>query len=1062
MKTVEVAVARPVTVTMVSVAVALFGWLALRGLPLDLLPDISYPTLTVRTTWEGAAPAEIESLVSRPLEQAVGAIPNVVRLSSVSAPERSDVTVEFDWGTSMEFAALDVREKVDLVTLPEDADRPVLLRYDPSLEPVIEAAVAFAEGNPTSAADETRLRDLADERVARGLEGLDGVAAVTVQGGLESEFHVVVDVDRLASLELTVAQVSQRLAAENVNQTGGAVEDGDARFLVRTLNEFGEPEEALDVVVGQRDGVPVRLRDVGRVERGARDRKVLTRVDGRPSVRVAVFREAEANTVAVADAVRARLEELERELQDQGLPVQLSVVVDQSRFIRASIAEVRSAALWGGALALLVLYVFLRRLSATFIIGIAIPVSVLATFFAMDLSSTTLNVLSLGGLALGIGMLVDSAIVVLEAIEARRGRSGGTPRETAERGASEVGRAVVASTLTTICVFVPVLFVEGIGAALFRDMAVVVSVSLLASLLASLTLIPTLSARWGLGAGAAGSAGVPPTATTWLSWPLRLARGLAQLVSRAVHLPVRPVLALFDGAFGLLERGYPRLLAGALRHRAVVLSLVVAVAAGTAALVPGLDVDLLPEMSQGELRVDVALPVGTPIETAAARLAAIERSVLADPDVVAVAATVGRSLSRPGQPAEEREHLAHLVVRLRDGVLGAAEDEVAARLDRELAGWAAVAARFERPALFSFSAPLEVELRGENLVALARAAESVARRLEALPSISGVTTGARGGNPEIQVRFDRDRLAALGTGTAAAGEALRDQVLGAVATDLQRGDRDVDLRVRADEAVRHDVEQLQDLPVVVAGGTPVPLRAIARLETARGPAEITRRGHERVALVAATPRSADLAGVVEDVESVLHAEPLPAGVHWTLSGKASELGSSLRNLGLAIVLATFLVYLVMASQFESFAQPFVILFSVPFALAGGLLALRLLGQPLSVVAGIGLVMLSGIVVNNAIVLVDRINQRAADHELAEAVALAGRDRLRPILMTTSTTVLGLLPMALSSAEGAELRIPLALTVIGGLLLSTLVTLVLVPVLVSFVGAGGSAARRAPT
>jgi len=610
-----------------------------------------------------------------------------------------------------------------------------------------------------------------------------------------------------------------------------------------------------------------------------------------------------------------------------------------------------------------------------------------------------------------------------------------------------VGRAVVASTLTTVCVCVPGLFVEGVAAALFRDMAIVVSVALVASLFASLTLIPMLSARWGVTGGVEGRDGEPGT---WLSGPVRALRAGAALVGSALALPFRPLGAATVGGARRGVAAYESLLRAALRHRGLTLVLATAVVASAALVAPRLGVELLPEMSQGEGRADLRVPVGTPLEVTAARVADLERRFLADPEVVAVASTVGQSLSRPGLPAEEREHLANLSVRLRDGVLGDAEDAVVDRLQAMVAAMPALEARFERPALFSFTAPVEIELRGRDHAQLEEAARQLAAALSRLPQLAAVTSGARGGNPELAVVFDRERLADLGVTVAAAGQALRDQVLGSVATDLQRGERDVDLRVRASDDVRRDAERLADLPVALRDGQPVPLRAVADVRVARGPAEIARRDHERVAVVTGRPRSTDLGAVLPAVQAVLDATALPTGVHATLSGKVAELGRSLDGLVLAVALATFLVYLVMASQFESFLQPFVILFSVPFAIVGALLALWLLRLPLSVVAGIGFVMLAGIVVNNAIVLVDRVNQHVeAGLPAVEALVAAGRDRLRPILMTTATTVLGLLPMALSHDEGAELRIPLAVTVIGGLTLSTLLTLVLIPVLLSF-------------
>ncbi|MCG8461428.1 MAG: efflux RND transporter permease subunit, partial [Holophagales bacterium] len=581
MSLVDLSIRRPVTIFIFSVAAVVFGLVAFGNLATDLLPDITYPSLTIRTDLPGAAPLEVENLITRPVEDAVGVVSNLVRVSSSSRAEISEVTLEFAWGTAMDFAALDVRERVDLIRLPQDAEPPVLLRYDPSLDPILRIGVALRaeeSGGPGSAAELVRLRRIAEEQVKRPLERLEGVAAVVVQGGLEEEVQVEVDERRLANLGLTAQQVIQRLTQENVDITGGRLRDGQSLYMVRTVNEILRPEELEDLVVARLPSAAgtaalVRLGDVAEVRRGFREREILTRLDGREAVEVAVYKAGGTNTVTVARRVLARLAELDATLSELDGSLRLEVITNQARYIESSVREVLETAAMGGVLAIFVLFLFLRSWKTTSIIGAAIPVSVVATFFLMYAFDISLNIMSLGGLTLGIGLLVDNAIVVLEAIQRKRDEGLGVV-EAARTGASEVGSAITASTVTSVCVFLPIVFVEGVAAQFFADQALTVTFSLLVSLVVALTLIPMLASRRapaiddaaidgaaldGAGEPAAGSdgGGEGGGAVSRGSWAergtvaaLRAAkRGLGWLlwpVSRLLQLPARAFTALFD------------------------------------------------------------------------------------------------------------------------------------------------------------------------------------------------------------------------------------------------------------------------------------------------------------------------------------------------------------------------------------------------------------------------------------------------------------------------------------------------------------------------------------
>ena len=1003
MKIVGFSIRRPVTVTMLFVAIAVFGGVSFGRLALNLLPEISYPTLTIRTNYEGAAPAEVENLITKTVENAVSVVNNVVRVSSVSKPEVSDVILEFSWRTNMDFAALDVREKLDALRLPLDAGKPILLRYDPSTDPIMRISVS-------GSSDLSGIRYLCEEFVKSDLESIDGVAAVRVSGGFEEEIHVDLDEQKLASLGVSIQEVTTRLGQENINLTAGILQEGESKYLVRTLNEFQDVEEINEVIVAQKNGIPIRLGDLGSVYSGYKERKVITRINGEESVEIAVFKAADANTVTAAARVRTRLEELEQEYSGKRVPLFFQVVFDQSRFIEHSIDEVLNTAMIGGILAIIVLFLFLRSVKSTLIIALSIPLSIVATFFLMYGADISLNIMSLSGLALGIGMLVDNSIVVLEAIY-RYQTKGYSPREAADLGASEVGHAVVASTLTTVCVFAPIVFVEGIAGQLFSDQALTVTFSLLASLVVAIMLIPMLASL-----------------------------GQSGGVNTQVETP-KKVKEFF------LVRPYSRFLAYALRQRLVFLGVALVLFAGALSLLTGLGAELIPEISQGEFFVDLQLPPGTPLEQTSRRVEEVEAIIRQEEGVERYYTIVGSGNQTGASAVEEREHIAQILVALGPDMLHEKETAVLEGLRERFRDLPAVDYKFSRPALFSFKQPIEVILQGYNLRALKTYADQIRERLAQIPGLRDLKASTDGGNPEVQIHFDRQKLASYGLSINQAAGILRNKVQGDIATELNEPDRKIDIRVRVMEEDRRSLFDLKNLVLDVPNRSPVHLSTVAEITLEEGPTEIRRMGPQRVALISANIVDRDLQSVVKEIELALQEFDLPPDMFVYVGGQSEERAVAFESMQFAILLAVFLVYLVMASQFESLAQPFIIMFTIPFALIGVALALYLTGQVLSVVVLIGGVILAGIVVNNSIVLIDFTNKlRARGKNKFQAIQEACAVRLRPILMTTSTTVLGLIPMAVSLGEGSELRVPLAVTVIGGLITSTLLTLALVPVL----------------
>jgi HAE1 family hydrophobic/amphiphilic exporter-1 len=1050
MSLIDVSLRRPVTVFIGAVAAVVFGSVAFRQLATDLLPDISYPSLTVRTTYEGTAPIEVEGLISRPVENAVGVVNGVLRVVSSSRADTSEVTLEFAWDTDMDLAALDVRERLDVLRLPPDAERPILLRYDPSLDPILRLGL-------TGEGDLVRLRRVAEEQVRRALERVEGVAAAVVSGGLEEEIQVAVDERQLASLGLSEEQIRSRLAQENVNLTGGRLREGQTEFVVRTVNELLRAEDLEEVVVDASRGAVVRLRDVARVFKGHKERDLITRIDGREAVEVAIYKEGGTNTVAVSNAVRASLDTLGERLQELDPQLRLVIVTDQARYIRRSVEEVLGTALWGGLLAILVLFLFLRSWKTTLIIGLAIPISVVTTFFLMFAFDISLNIMSLGGLTLGIGLLVDNAIVVLEAIQRRRDDGLGD-EEAARVGAGEVSRAVVASTLTTICVFVPIVFIEGVAGQLFGDQALTVTFSLSVSLLVALTIIPMLASRR-FSAGEedeedAVEKPARPRIVAWLGALLfrlavaaarvvkAVAGGVAWLLAALTAVPVR----LFQAGYDRFAALYGRLLARVLARPLATVTAAFLLLAASLMLAPRLGRELVPELVQGEIFANLELPPGTHLDVTQRRLASIEELAGSLPGVDTVYVLAGASNEQGGTAGEKREHIGQITLTLDPPISRQREDETMARLRAALDRQEDLAYRFGRPSYFSFRTPVEVEIRGYNLQLLERLAGELVERLHAIPGLTDVKSSTEGGNPELRIRFDRARLATLGLSIGDIAPVVRSKVQGTVATDIQREDRQVDIRVRADESFRDSVEDLARLTVVQRGKTAIPLSAVADLQEIEGPAEIRRSEGERVAVVTANLTGRDLGSVTEEIAAALEGMSWPSGYDWAIGGQRQEMQTSFESMRLAIALAVFMVYLVMASQFESLIHPLVILFSVPLAAIGVLATLFLTGTAVSVVVLIGVILLAGIVVNNAIILVDTANRLRRDDGMTKVAALAeaGKLRLRPIMMTTATTVLGLLPMAVGLGEGSELRAPMALTVVGGLVTSTALTLLIIP------------------
>ncbi|MEO8673231.1 MAG: efflux RND transporter permease subunit [Tahibacter sp.] len=1047
MSIVDIATRRRVTVGMVTITMVLFGVIALFGLKVNLLPDLSYPTLTVRTEYEGAAPLEIENLVTQPVEEVLGVVKNVRKLHSVSRTGQSDVIMEFTWGTDMDMASLEVRDKLETLPLPLEAKKPLLLRFNPSTDPIIRYGLTGAGSEKGFNESELKqLRRFADDELKKRLEPINGVAAVKVGGGLEDEIQVEIDQQKLAQLNLSVSEIVQRLKDENVNISGGRIEEGSQRYLVRTINQFANLEEMRSLLVKVDNGVPVRLKDVANVQQGYREREGIVRIDSHEAIELAVYKEGDANTVSVADGVKRAIDRLKETLP---AGAKLSMIDDQSVFIEDSLHEVRFDALVGGLMAILIIFFFLQDSWSTFIIALSLPVSLIATFFFMGQAHLSLNVMSLGGLALATGMVVDDSIVVLENI-ARLREKGASILEAAIQGTKGVGMAVTASTLTTVAVFFPLVFVQGVAGQLFRDQALTITFAMLISLVVAMTLIPMLASLKGRAPLAFidendavrphGALGTIPRGLLW-SWGKAIG---------AVAGVIGMILRFFGNfillPYNRLAAAYSRMLPKVLKRPWFVLAFSLLAFVGTLLLVPTLGMDLIPQLAQGRFEMTVKQPPGTPLVDTDALARELQAKNIGNPNIASIYGVAGVGTRLDANPTESGENIARLLIALKPGVGDAGERAATQALRASMASHPGVDVKFSRPQLFSFSTPLEIEIRGYDLDALQKAGKKLTALMNASTRFADVKSTVEGGYPEVQVRFDQDRAAALGLTTRQIADQVVRKVRGEVATRYNFRDKKVDVLVRAKEGDRSSVDDIKNLIVNPGAEKPVRLSAVAEVLSTEGPSEIHRVSQERVAIVSSNLHHGDLASAVDEVRDILAKNPLAAGVSVHIGGQSEELDSSVNSLIFALGLAIFLVYLVMASQFESLLHPFVIMFSIPLAAVGAVLALKLTNNAISVVVFIGLIMLVGIVVKNAIVLIDRVNQlREAGVEKRAAIAQGAESRLRPIVMTTLCTLIGFLPLAIGFGDGSEVRAPMAITVIGGLLVSTLLTLVVIPI-----------------
>jgi HAE1 family hydrophobic/amphiphilic exporter-1 len=1015
MKITDLSVKRPVTATVVYLALIVLGVFSLGRLAIDLIPDISFPVIVIYSSYPGVSPQEVEENLTKVIENTASSASRIEKVSSTSREGSSVVVVEYQWGTDLAEASNDLRERLDLIReyIPEDASQPVLFKFDPSMTPIMVLSI---EGRR----DLESLRFIAENTIQTSLEQIDGVASVSVQGGLQRQIHIDLDRTLLASYGLSIDQVVNVVRAENLNVTGGSVTEGAQKYSLRTIGRLDDLSEIRAIIVGSNNGKPVYLESVANVYSGYMDDDTDVKVDSSDAIILAVQKQSGTNTVLISNRVQERIETIKRSLPEDVNLVELFVSAD---FINDAISNVWQVALLGGILAVFVLLIFLRNLPTTLIVAVSIPLSIIITIIAMYFFNLTLNMLSLGGLALGIGMLVDNSIVIIENIFRYR-ESGAKAGEAARHGSQEMANAIIASTLTTVAVFLPlVLFIRGLARELFRDLAFTVTFSLLASLLVALTVIPMLSSR--------------------------IRRVTIKKKSNTL-LDVEEELKGRGAALRFLDRIYGASLGWALKHKALVLIVIALLFAGSLAMIPRVGVELFPESDQGMIMMNIETSVGTDIDTT--REAVEKIYTIVEENVPEKRVAVVQAGAAGGFFSTTAANTGSIQIALKDlNERDRTDREIIESLRPLVAQVPGTKVRFSSGfgpggGGAGMSGGLTVSIRGNDLEQGKELGVKVEKIMESVDTIQDAQVSREEGLPEYRIRVDRNRAAQYGLTAAQVGTTIRRAFAGeTVATVLYEGE-EVDVRVRFKAEDRMSVQDINRITVSSPLGFSVPLTNLVEVEKAYGPVSIARENQQRVINIDARV-TGDVRTAVNSIKEQVDRLAIPAGFSIVYGGSWEDIQAVVKDLVLVLILSMTLIYFIMAAQFESFRDPFIIMFTLPMTFVGVIWIHLLTGTIFSAFSGIGLLMLVGIVVNNGIILVDYTNLlRKRDYELTRAVVAAGRIRLRPILMTVLTTILALMPIAFFGGSGSELRKPMALTVTGGLLVSTVFTLILIPVL----------------
>ncbi len=1007
------AVQRPVTTLMVFVALLGIGGYSLQQLPVDLYPEIEPPVISVFTIYSGASAADIETTVTRPLEDNLSTISDLKDITSVSRDDVSSIMLEFEFGTNLDEATNEIRDVIDRIIrfLPDDIERPSIFKFTTAMIPVMVMAATADESYPA-------LAKIIDENVVNPLSRIEGVGAVIMMGEPVREVQINVDPGQLDAYNMTVEQIGGVLASENINRPAGNIKTGQMDYPLRFVGEFEESRFMKDLVVGVFDGSPVYLGDVAEIRDTLREQTVDERLNQRQSLRMMVQRQSGANTVEIANAINEHLPEIRANLPPD---VELLTIVDLSEFITDAISNLVNILYFAAIFVTIVVLFFIGRWRATFIIILTIPVSLVAAFVYLYFSGNSLNLISLSSLTIAMGMVVDDAIVVLENITKHTER-GSMPRESAIYGTNEVGLAVVASTLTVLAVFLPLTMITGLMGLFFRQLGFIVAITVSVSTLAALSLTPMLASKLML-PGARQSAGMGPRVTAFLV-----------------------------NTLDKLDNGYEGLIKWAIGKKALIVVASVLIFAGSFLLLPRIGTTFMPESDQNRIDIDIELPIGLRLEETVKTARAIEEIIETGyPEVDLYSVSAGSDPEGGFFIGNGGSHTIDVIMRL------------VPQRERERSVWEiAESLRYDLlqfPEIVDYSVsteggagmgmgdPVEVEIYGDDFDATNRVANELARRMEGIAGVRDIGISRGRERPELQIIPDREKMAAFGLNSNTVSNAIRNRVAGMTATLYREAGEEYDVVVRHREEFRNSIKHIENISVRTPMGQMVRVREFARVEEFFSPPNIERKNRIRYLTVSCGLHQRSLGEVTADIQAELEQMDLPEGVEVEFGGQIQDQQEAFADLGLLLILSIFLVYVVMAAQFESFRMPFIIMMAVPFAFSGVMIALFLSGTELSVISLIGGIILVGIVVKNSIVLVDFTNLMVArGMTVVKAVVTAGRSRLRPVLMTTLTTLLAMIPMVLATGEGSEIWAPMAIAVIGGLSFSTLVTLVFVPVM----------------
>ncbi|WP_028573569.1 efflux RND transporter permease subunit [Desulfonatronovibrio hydrogenovorans] len=1022
-------VARPVFVTMATFIVLILGAISLSRVPIDLMPDITYPTLSVRTSYSHAGPEEVETLITRPLERAFSAVPGVEEIYSRSTEGLSDIRITFAWGTDLDAAANDLRDRLDRViaSLPDDADRPALRKFDLASFPILILGAS-------SRLDPVETRRLIEDEVRYRVERVPGVASLDIRGGLDREIHVDLIPGRIQALGLTLDEIIRKVREANINLPAGILESGPREISIRTLGEFTDLDELGRTIIAVHEGSPVRLRDIADIKDSWERVTRIVRVNGQDGVRLAVNKQSGTNTVEVASQV---LQEIERINQD--IPqLRIIPIIDTSQYIQRSISNVTGALFYGSFFAVLVLLFFLRSIRGTAIVGAAIPIAIVATFIIIYFGGFTINLMTLGGLALGVGMLVDNSIVVLENIH--RHREGGTPPvQAAIKGSGEVAAAITASTLTTLAVFVPLIFVRGMAGVMFSQLAYVVGFALLCSLAVALTLVPMLSSKFLI--------------------PVTRDKSQDPCLKNRLY-------AMSCRFFASLDESYRSILSYCLRHRFQTIGLAGLLLAGSLALIPLIGTEMMPQTDEGEVRINLEMDVGSKLSDLDAAALQVEQIIRNQvPEIDSLITMLGGAGWR-----FSGSHLGEIRISLKEQrYRERSSQEVAADLRSKLNRIPGVTIRTRAgQGLFilrlgtSDGDRIEVEIRGYDLDTAQALAERVQEIVENVQGVGVATISRESGMPEERIIVNRDRAESMGVTVSTVGNAVQTVLSGTVAGNFRDQGDEYSILVKLKQAELLPLHELLDITVAGLGGHPVALRNLVDVQSGFGPMSIERKDQERIITISTDMTGRDLSSVISDVRQELNMLPVPQGFSISFGGDYEEQQKAFNELALGLILALVLVYMVMACLYESLRDPFIVMFSVPLAIIGVVLMLFLTDTTFNIQSYIGCIMLGGILVNNAILLVAQTNmvRQEEGYEMFAAIEEVGRRRLRPILMTALTTIFALIPLALGVGEGGEAQAPMARAIIGGLTSSTLITLVFVPVMYTFIARKDEPGNRA--